>query len=294
MIPVWSVRARKAKAVFYREWNDIDIFIEDTGKSSKKIFRQILSRCFKDKYRVAEVFPLAGRESVIAACQKDQTDGGHPRLYLVDGDLDLILNAGIAPLKRFFSLPVYCIENVLIDQSAIIEVLYEEDPSSEHDDLETAFDFESWLQTLDQPLKELFVDYALCKEASPDIETVAFKVSQLVSSGDGMLDSAKLRSRVQSIETEILKVISSQKYAERKQAIIDTLKARSLFDVRKIVSGKHYLLPLIRMRMRNIAKIRADNESLNIRLAKYCDTSVIGSVCGACESAIQAGSPAVV
>src|SRR5208283_2113686 len=131
MIPLWSSKAKKAKAVFFRQWNDIDIFIEDTEKSSKKIFRQILSRCFVDKYRVAEIFPLGGREAVITACQGDQIDGGNPRIYLIDGDLSLILGIRVPSLKRLFVLPIYCIENLLIDETAVVEVLFEENHTAE-------------------------------------------------------------------------------------------------------------------------------------------------------------------
>jgi hypothetical protein len=283
MIPIWSPKAMKAKPIFYRQWNDIDIYIEDTGVPSKKLFRHLFTRCFSDKYRVAEVFPLGGRKAVINACEDDQLDGGRPRIYIIDADLDLLLNTKLAALKRFFCLPIYCIENLLIDEKAIIEVLYEEHSVLEKEELVQNFDFKTWISLIEKPLVDLFIDYAICKEVLPSQETVSFKISNLVSSGDGLLDVNKIKKRLEYIESQICCVITPEELNKRKQIIKSSLIVRKINSVQTVVSGKHYLLPLMRIRMNQIAKLRVTKDVLNLRLAKYCDISPILPICSVCS-----------
>lgn len=279
MIPNWSSKAKKAKSEFYTEWNDIDIYIEDTGIASKKIIRQLISRCFSEKYRVAEVFPLGGKTAVITACEKDQVAHGRPRLYIIDGDLDLILNTPIPPLNRLFSLPVYCIENLLIDEAAVVEVLYEDHPTKEKNEIIDELKFDEWLNTINSSLVNLFIDYALCKSIIPTKETVKYKISKLVSSGDGRIDESKIGARCDDIESEIISCIGFDNFKSRKANITGEITSRGINNCQIIVSGKDYLMPLLRLRMRLITKQQVDNACLNIRLAKYCDITKIMSIC---------------
>ncbi len=283
MIPTWSFEAKKAKPVFFRAWNDIDIYIEDTGIPTKKLFKELLSRCCAGKYRVAEVFPLGGRNAVIDACTNDQTPDGRPRVYIVDGDLDLI-NGTIPKLNRLFSLPVYCIENFLIDESAIIEILYEEHPSKEKDNLKKEMDFDGWLESVNEPLIDLFIDYALCKSIIPTRETVQYKIKNLVSSGDGSIDNSKVIRRCKDIEESLITSIGQDELLRRKLQLVSSLKIREIYNSKVIASGKHYLLPLLRIRMHLLVKFRVTNDSLNMRLAKYCDIKSLASLCTFCSS----------
>ena len=87
LIPERSIRAKVAKSVFYKEVNDIDIYIEDTTKGYKKLYKNLFSRVFQNKYRVSEVFPIGSRGKVIA--QHKIKNSIRPYLFIIDGDLFL-------------------------------------------------------------------------------------------------------------------------------------------------------------------------------------------------------------
>ena len=42
MLPTWSDRAKKAVSLFFRKWNDIDIYVEDRSFCTLKIYNEIL------------------------------------------------------------------------------------------------------------------------------------------------------------------------------------------------------------------------------------------------------------
>ena len=46
LIPERSIRAKVAKSVFYKEVNDIDIYIEYTTKGYKELYKNLFFRVF--------------------------------------------------------------------------------------------------------------------------------------------------------------------------------------------------------------------------------------------------------
>ena len=119
--------ARKAKALFYHKFNDVDIYVEDTGLGAKKLYEIVFGRVFEGRYRVAEIFPLGGRQAVIDKCKGDSLDSERPRVYVIDGDLELMIGVKARKDKRLVVLSRYCIENYLVDELAALSILDEED-----------------------------------------------------------------------------------------------------------------------------------------------------------------------
>ena len=116
----YSHTAAKALAYLKRPYNDIDIFVEDTGNHNMwlTIVRNVVPREFK----ITSVNLLGGRESVIAACKRDQINDGRRKLYIIDGDFDFILGKKKPALKYLYRIRGYCIENLLINEVAAISV----------------------------------------------------------------------------------------------------------------------------------------------------------------------------
>ena len=73
MIPARSTKAKKAKAVFFRRYNDIDIYIEDTERGAEKLYAILFQRAFKDKYIINRIYPLGGRQKFLSTGKKGQT-----------------------------------------------------------------------------------------------------------------------------------------------------------------------------------------------------------------------------
>jgi hypothetical protein len=112
-----SIRARAAYSRLYQKYNDIDIFVEDSTYTG--VYEKIINRILSGKAKVARVTPLGPRNVVEEAARSDSGPHNRPRLYIVDGDLDILSRGKNDKVKNLYRLKVYSLENLLIDNEAI-------------------------------------------------------------------------------------------------------------------------------------------------------------------------------
>lgn len=275
MSPDWSPKAKNAMPIFYKQWNDIDIYIEDMALETKKMFHRILERCYADLYRINKIFPLGDRDSVINACIADISVGGRPKIYIIDGDLDLLLDTNPCGIRCLYVLPVYCIENVIIDEGATIRIIVEEDKHREEDELTNVFNFSEWIRANDHYLTELFIEYALMRKFLPLEKSVGYRISNLLSSDDGCVDPTKVMNRILELSRQMIDIAGSDVYNRERNIIVNRISGLGDRKSLIVASGKDYLLHLLNLRMRSITRIQCTRESLKIRLATYCDISLL-------------------
>lgn len=274
MIPERSSAALSAKSVFFEEYNDIDIYIEDTAVGYVKLFTEIFSRLFEGEYRISNVYPLGGRSAVIEECERWQGEVSRPSLYIIDGDMYLLTKEEKAELDGLYILPMYCIENILIDEAALIELLNEEETIKLKNQLKTEFNFEDWLTENISILTNLFIEYAVCFDLCPEIQTVAYPVSNLVSSKMGELDVVKVNRRIEELKNQIISIAGEEVYYQRREVFFD--KVDSCTDsICKYISGKDYLMPLMLTRARSMVRTKIPNLNFKLRLAMKCDLNPI-------------------
>ncbi|MBH8765645.1 hypothetical protein I5J57_24485 [Pseudomonas aeruginosa] len=86
-----SPAARVAMAAFFTQYNDLDVYIEDTAEGYTKIFANVLSRAMSANISLDRVFPLGERRRVIDAARRELESNVERRaVYIVDGDLYLM------------------------------------------------------------------------------------------------------------------------------------------------------------------------------------------------------------
>lgn len=270
MIPERSNAGLSAKSVFFEEYNDIDIYIEDTAHGYVKLFTEIFSRLFEGEYKISNVFPLGGRQAVIDECTRWQGIFTRPSLYIVDGDMYLLTGKNHPELDGLYALPMYCIENMLIDENALIEILNEEDAVKLKDQIQSDFDFESWMEHNLPSLKKLYTEYAVCFDLCPDIQTVSYPISSLVSSNRGELDEVKVSNRVSTLKAEVIDRAGATAYYERYEMFSSKIND-SVDSISKYISGKDCLIPLMLTRSRLIVNTKISNLNFKLRLAMKCD-----------------------
>ncbi len=268
------ISAKSAKSVFYEDYNDIDIFIEDTAIGYKKIFKEILIRAFGHTLSIDQVFPLGNREQVINECKKHQVSSRRKQLYIIDGDLHLLYGSNPTHLKGLFVLPRYCVENYFLDEEAIIDVVDEEEPNLDKSSIKAELDFSNWLMNNEELLLKLFIYYSICLKHLPHIKTISHKVSQLCSSNKGIVDEGKIINRIDEIKS-LLSAKESIEFVEVKYNEIYNKIKKDKNKLIKYVSAKDYLMPLIDSRIRSFAKFPPNDLSVKIRLAKKIDISEI-------------------
>jgi hypothetical protein len=265
----WPAKAKKAMSVFFVKWNDIDIYVEDTAKSTKSLYVALINNALNGKCKVTEIFPLGDRKSVIDACRADQLPGGRPRIYLIDGDLDLI--AGVRPpsLTRLFAHHVYALENYLFCKDALTQLLHEENSKLSLEEVEQTIDFSSFFKDA-AVLQELFIVFGLTRIFDPSLPTISLGIGQFLNRTQNGLDAAKVKNFCSSREQELLKVTTKAKLqAEEKKMRDRILKLRGATDV---IAAREFLFPYFQIRRAAVKlKISASKDTQQMRLAKTVD-----------------------
>jgi Protein of unknown function (DUF4435) len=269
-----SLAARSATSVLYEDVNDIDIFIEDTGFGYEKLFRIIFSRVFSGRYKVDKVFPLGGRNAVLEEYNRQIAHVTRPSLFIIDGDLYLLTGYIFENRNGLYTLPFYCIENLLINGAALHFLLDEEDPERTGEALAQDFDYEGWVDQNKSELFELFVEYAVSFVVNPSEQTVAHPCNRLISSNSGCIDTDKTRARVSHLKTASIAKVGEDLYKEIKSQILENFSEISS-DVLDIISGKDYLWPLVKLRFKSVVNTKIPDINFKQRLAQKCDISMI-------------------
>lgn len=279
-----NLKAKVAKATFYSDYNDIEVFIEDTAHGYSKLFVKILSRIFGGSYKIEDVFPLGGRGNVVEACKNDQGSRNKARLYIIDGDLYL-LSGEEDPLdyEGLFVLPRYCIENHLLCSSALLSIMDEEEAEKSLEELESLFDYPLWVNDVKDDLLSLFIEYAVAKKIAPTLQTVAYGYSDLISCNTGKVDTTKVNTRILALRESIISLTNLELYNETKEFISSkvTLDEKSLLS---FVSGKDILLPLLMLRFKRLVKTNSPNLALKMRIANVCNLESMADLPAAINS----------
>ncbi|MBU2915370.1 DUF4435 domain-containing protein [Reichenbachiella agariperforans] len=261
-----NTEAKSARSVLFEDFNDIDIYVEDSAVGYQKMYKELLNKAFENKLRIEHIIPIGNRDAVIAECENNQENTGRKRVYIVDGDLYILSVDPITPKDGLFVLPRYCIENYLISKNALIKILYEDEPNLESSEIEERLNFDDWLNQNETELIKLFILYALCKKHCPEIQTVAHKVSKLCSDPTGVVCSSKTNARVQELKQHIVDKIGSDETDIEIKKIEDKLKFEDQ-QILRYVSGKDYLLPLLFSRIKNSVRSTSDKLNFKMRLA---------------------------
>lgn len=264
--------AKYSKHKFLTKWNDIIFFIEDKDSSTKKIYREMLIKTFKEK-SIDNVFPLGGRIEVVNQCRKSMYERKKEKaIYIIDGDLYMLAGENedifgkLDELKNLFILPRYCVENFLIEEPSLVLLLDEEDLEKNETELEELLAFEDWISFNENLFKKLYLIYAIAHKIGLGVPTVNYSISKLVSSGDGTLDVNKVEERFNELENLIIEKIGEENYIANKKEVMEKIPEEGF--LLKYVSGKDHLLPLLKKRMDRITKINCTNDTYKLRLAK--------------------------
>lgn len=271
----YSAKSKDAYSFLYRPYNDIDIYIEDT--LSRRMYEILINKILNGKAKVNRIFQIGGKPAVISKCREIQSDKSRRRLYLIDGDLDLL--AGLKPpkLKYLYQLKVYCIENIIISVNSILEAATDIDTNSKLSIIKNKLKIELFLNETISRLIPLFKIYAISHYLGSRETTVSYKVHRLCIERklksrrtSKYISSNKVNNRIDNIRT-VLKANFSN--SEIKRATNKVSREVAKINMNGIISGKDYLLPLIYHKLQQKIKIKEDIEQLKVKMATYCDSN---------------------
>lgn len=270
----YSPEAEPARAFLLRRYNDIEVYVEDT--SCQNLYIVLVNRVLRPKgKRISHVFPLGGKSRVISRCSSDQTPSTRKRIYLIDGDLDLMLKRPRPRLRHLYRLNVYCAENLLLSEFAAITIGTESATNVQWHDMALQLSLKKLMESSVRKLMPLFVVYSIVHEFGLTIDTVSYPVQRLlkVAHDATTLSGLLIRQRMRDLIRAIQAHVSPYQYLRKKASIAARL-AKSTSHPGGLISGKDYLLPLVYMRLRQVARFSDSFDKLKVRLAQHCELTI--------------------
>lgn len=262
---VLSPKSARALALLKSIYNDVEIFVE--GNTSSNTWTKLLQVYLPDGVKLDSVNLLQNRASVVQACKLDQDIDGRKKLYIIDGDLDLLLGVPKPKLRHLYRLRSYCFENYLFDQEAITAAITTKNPNVPRSAVVRQFNMKDWFQRNSQALAGLFICYAVTFELAKDVKTVDYRVRKLLDSKSKSSDlcERKVRLRILALYREV-------------RTRCDGAKVRGLYGrvsanadalgVERFVSGKDYVIPVFHKMIAEKFKVNISFTELKTLIAQ--------------------------
>lgn len=270
MIPRYVPRAARALAMLKSGYNDVDIFVEDTGNHNMWLF--VLRRLLPPGTRLDSVNMLGGRDVVTEACALDQIEDGRRKLYIIDGDFDYLLRRSKPRLKYLYRLRAYCVENLLMSKEALVQIGMEYKPKLTEAQIANDIDYDALSEELEQHFRPLFQVYALAHILVRRLETVGHPMNSLLEarSTGAIIDGSKVRTRMVNLCRRLIKDVGPSAVRKTYDSIVCT---SAKLPIEQIVSGKDYVLPYALIRLKARCGYGASSEPFKVALARNYDPS---------------------
>lgn len=270
----YSLTAKRALAYFFRPFNDLDVFVEDT--SCRNLYETLINRILEGNAKVSRVFQLGGRDQVLDACKHDQNNNdSRRRLYLIDGDLDLLLGREAPNLSLLYRLNVYSCENLVLCINAVHQVSYEHISNQPMSFVKGQVAYTSFMNSIENDLLELFTIYATAHDLDKEVKTASFHVFRMCDTADGppRLDKDRLAQRIDHIKSRLQYNFTNEQIEHKIKEIRERITQKK-FTAMKVVSGKSYIVPLLWAHLKRTVRYKGSQDTLLVQLATHCRLDV--------------------
>lgn len=271
---LYSSEASATRFLYYQDLNDINIFVEDTGKEYE--YETIFKRILGERYKIKSIFSAGGKNGVREIYQEfgivDSRNSKIKNFYIVDGDFDrYICPEEMIDNPHFLYLKTYNIENYFIDENACIQFA-----KGRIKCLDTIvkekLNFSWWKNTVVEQSTKLFLAYCFIKKYYPQHETLSRPTGEFIDAKtgferqDGAFD--KFWNFVISLDSEAESEILSikEKYIQ--------INGEDFFN---LICGK-FLLDSLCWYIRNIIGAKFNHDDFRWHLINHFDISKLNYV----------------
>lgn len=275
----FSFESLKAIPRFFAYRNEIDVYTEDKH-SDKEFYRALFERLTEGKVKINDITPLGCKASVLKAYDEQDEKSQRKKLFIVDGDLDLIIGTNRKPEKNLVVLDSYCIENYIIDEVAGIEIIYYSDGISDKSNISKRLNFNKWIGYNKVDLINLFLNLAILRMygGGPKIKSA----SQFLKSDKKqvILDKLAIQQYSKEVKNQIIDLLQNEGYPSPEELYESEFKkliamwGYSNKTLLRVASGKDYLVHLFQHRINfNIGKSKMmfPKQSFKLFLANHCE-----------------------
>lgn len=269
----YSLKALKTLPFLFRHYNDVDIYVEDA--TCRNMYELLINRMLEGESRVERIFQLGGRIEVINRCRDNEDDNSRRRLFIIDGDFDIVLDKPSPDLDNLYRLTVYCSENLVFTQKAALEVAYDAMTNKPREKIADSLELPEYFVSIIRKLTPLFTIYIAVQILEAGIKTTGYNVMEFLEHRpkDQHLSETKISARITEIKSELLKEHSEEEI-QAAIAQAEELLPDSHVEISKLISGKTYLLPLLRHYLQIKASYRGRKDQLKTHLARHCELDV--------------------
>jgi len=95
----FSFESLKALPRFFAYRNEIDIYTEDK-LSDKEFYKALFNRLSNKKIKIHDITPMGCKANVLKAYDEQDTESKRRKLFIVDGDLDLIIGSRLLLYRK--------------------------------------------------------------------------------------------------------------------------------------------------------------------------------------------------
>jgi hypothetical protein len=267
-LPQLPDRALTSRGVLYRPLQDIEVYVED--EDSEVFYTELLLRLIGTEVQINRVFALRGRERVLEECRKFH--GTHRAIFIIDGDLDWVAGKPIPLIQKLFVHQCYCVENYLFSETAMLEVIVESSGRLSREEARRRLDWPKVRKEYQDPLIELFIEFAAAHLMKPDLPTISTGVgilcTQKTRKSAPDLDRSKVSLLCARVRDAVIQEVGPDDYQRTREKI--ALRVAEMADPFDAISGKSYLIPLQMFILKRFSRQNIDRPSFVFRLAKYC------------------------
>jgi hypothetical protein len=283
----YSSAAKRALAHFFRPFNDLDVFVEDTSR--RNLYETLINRILEGKAKVSRVFQIGGRNQVLDACKQDQNNNDRRcRIYLIDGDLDLLLGREAPNLSFLYRLSVYSSENLVLCMNAVHQVAYECLANQSMPLVQERVGYDTFINSIEKDLLDLFTVYAAAHYLDKEIKTVKFHVFHMCDTAGGppRLNKDKLAQRIANMQVCLKSKFTTKQLDQKINEIRDRITEKKLTAV-QVVSGKSYIAPLLWAHLKGAVRYKGSQDTLLVQLATHCRLDIDPNLSSAIRAAAK-------
>ena len=264
----YSDSALLNRILFYSDYNDVNIFVEDEYKEF--IYENIFQRMFNDKIKINKILPMKGKKGVEKAFKElGEMYDGKPAIYLVDGDFDLVMGKKMINNPNYIYLEKYNIESYYIDEKAVIKYMAGKMKITQKN-VSEKIEYSEWEDMIYAAMKELFINYMIAQEVFPDEKNVGISPHSFFYK-NGYVNADKVEEYIDQLKSRIIDYDAKYDLYKRK---FETILSG---DVTKLVCGK-YLLASLSNYLREKAKVKFKEEDFTYFLSVLFDIKTLDFV----------------
>lgn len=219
---------------FYSDYNCINIFVEDKDKEFE--YEAIFHRMFGNELSLETTFGVGGKNNLKIAYEllkENSADCKGINIFLADLDFDYMLEKEMIHDDIFIYLDKYCIENYLMDKSAVLNFIQGR-LCKRMEDVEKKVRYEFWFEDITKQFYELFLIFLVVQKIKPELANTGESTFKFIMNRSWEIDPAKLQRYYNDVKTHIPDL--ENELNEMKKQV----KLKIGDKVSCIISGKYY------------------------------------------------------